>query len=155
MDVLAYINKSITKKKELNYLYLVLLHVLIGFLVFQIRSIAMVYAIGSIIFFITKILIQSNRPIVVLEAACYLAAAEVFFRMTGALIFYETGKYSVILFIIIGLYFYDFKEKVSVFVLYLFLLVPGIIVTYLKVTYDIDFRKTILFNISGTLSLKS
>ena len=153
MQALVSINKHITKTKEINYLYLVLGHVLIGFLVYLFKPIAIVYAVGAILYFILKILIQSNKPIVVLEAACYVAAAEVFFRMTDGLIFYETGKYAVILFIIIGLYFYDFKEKISIFVIYLLLLVPGIIVTYLNVTYQIDFRKTILFNISGPLSL--
>jgi len=153
MDVVAAWNSRINKTREVRYLYLVLLHALIGFIIFLYKPIAMVYAIGSILYFVLRILVQSDKPIVVLEAACYIAAAEVFFRMTDGLIFYETGKYAVILFIIIGLYFYDFKEKISIFVIYLLLLVPGIIVTYLSITYDINFRKTILFNISGPLSL--
>jgi len=153
MDVLVALNKRNIKHNEVRYLYLVFGHACIGYLVFLYKPIAIVYAVGCLLFFILKILVQSNKPIVVLEAACYIAAAEVFFRMTDGLIFYETGKYAVILFIIIGLYFYDFKEKISVFVIYLLLLVPGIIVTYLSITYDINFRKTILFNISGPLCL--
>ena len=35
-------------------------------------------------------------------AAAYIAGAEVFYRMNGAMAFYETGKYSVILFLLLG-----------------------------------------------------
>ena len=153
MASLGSLSRFVISVKEFKYLYLILLHVIIGYAIYLFQPIAMLYAVGSIIYYMVKILVQSNKPIVVLEGACYVAAAEVFFRMTDGLVFYETGKYSVIIFIIMGLYFYDFKEKIFVFVIYLFLLVPGIIVTYLSVTHDIDFRKTILFNISGPLSL--
>jgi hypothetical protein len=153
MSVISVLERSVNKTAELKFLYLVLFHILIGFLIYVFKPIAVVYALGSILYFVVRILVHSDKPIVVLEAACYIAAGEVFFRMTDGVILYETGKYAVILVILIGLYFHDFKEKVFVFIIYLLLLVPGIVVTYLSVTYDIDFRKTILFNISGPLSL--
>ncbi len=153
MSVISILEKNITRTKELRFLYLVLFHMLIGFLIYLFKPFALLYATGCIIYFIIRILINSDKPIVVLEAVCYIAAAEVFFRMTKGVVFYETGKYTVILLVIIGLYFHDFKEKTVVFVIYLLLLIPGIVVTYLSVTYDINFRKNILFNISGPLSL--
>jgi O-antigen ligase len=96
---------------------------------------------------------NSDNPLVVLRASSYIVAAEVFLRMTDGLIFYETGKYSVILFVAFGLYYHNFKKSANIFVVFLLLLIPGIVVTYLNIGYEIDFRKNILFNISGELCL--
>ena len=80
-------------------------------------------------------------------------AAEVFLRMTGSLIFYETGKYSVILFMLFGLYHHNFKRSANIYIIFLLLLIPGVLVTYFDINYETNFRKTILFNLSGPLSL--
>ncbi|UAB81208.1 O-antigen ligase family protein [Marixanthomonas sp. SCSIO 43207] len=83
----------------------------------------------------------------------YITGAEVFFRMTGAYIFYETAKYAVILFSIIGFFFYGFKIKAIPYVFYLLLLIPGILVSLENIGYDVNFRKAVLFNLSGPLTL--
>ena len=89
----------------------------------------------------------------VLQAATYMMAAEVFLRMTGGLILYETGKYAVILFVVFGLYFHNFHKSAYVYIIYILLLIPGVLVTYLDISYETEFRKTILFNLSGPLCL--
>ncbi|WP_457615996.1 O-antigen ligase family protein [Lutibacter sp.] len=107
-----------------------------------------------LVFFTIKIAKSSkNRVLHVLVAASYTAGIEVFLRMTKAYLLYETGKYLVMFFIVLGLFFEGFKKKAYPFTLFLLLLLPGIAVTYINLNYDIDFRKAILFNISGPLTL--
>lgn len=96
---------------------------------------------------------DSHNPLVVLRASSYIVAAEVFLRMTDGLIFYETGKYAIILFVAFGLYYHNFKKSANVFIVFLVLLIPGIVISYLNIDMEVNFRKTILFNISGELCL--
>ncbi len=114
----------------------------------------LIYLFLMLVFFTIKIAKSSkNRVLHVLVAASYTAGIEVFLRMTKAYLLYETGKYLVMFFIVLGLFFEGFKKKAYPFTLFLLLLLPGIAVTYINLNYDIDFRKAILFNISGPLTL--
>ncbi|MFK8059952.1 MAG: O-antigen ligase family protein, partial [Polaribacter sp.] len=77
---------------------------------------------------------------------------EVFVRMTGGFILYETGKYLVILFLLLGLLTGRFKQTFSIqYLLYLFLLLIGIIFT--QVPEGESLRKNVLFNLSGPIVL--
>lgn len=148
-----YLNERIKNLTGINYLNQVIFHLLIGFAIYQFRLLSVVYGLGILIYFVIKIMRESHNPLVVLRASAYIVAAEVFLRMTDGLIFYETGKYSVILFVAFGLYYHNFKKSANIFIVILLLLVPGIIVTYLDIGYEVSFRKNILFNISGELCL--
>lgn len=84
--------------------------------------------------------------------ASYLVGAEVFIRMTNGFILYETGKYGVILFLVLGIFVGKFKQVFSVsFVFYILLLLLGIVFT--KVPEGESLRKNILFNLSGPIGL--
>jgi len=86
-------------------------------------------------------------------AAAYIAGAEVFYRMNGAMIFYETGKYSVILFLLIGMFYKGTSSKTVPFWIYLLVLFPGVVVASFTLDYDVVFRKAIAFNLSGPVCL--
>ena len=86
-------------------------------------------------------------------AAAYIAGAEVFWRQTSALVFYETGKYAVILFLIIGMYFKGTSSRTVPYWLYIFILIPGIVVAAVTLNYQADFRRLIAFNLSGPVCL--
>ena len=86
-------------------------------------------------------------------AAAYVAGAEVFYRMNGAMAFYETGKYSVILFLLIGMFYKGASAKTIPYWIYLLILVPGIIMASVTLDYDVVFRKAIAFNLSGPVCL--
>lgn len=86
-------------------------------------------------------------------AAAYIAGAEVYFRMTDGMVFYETGKYAVILFLLIGMFFKGTSSKTVPFWLYLLILVPGILVASITMSYQAEFRKLIAFNLSGPVCL--
>ena len=86
-------------------------------------------------------------------AAAYIAGAEVFYRMNGAMVFYETGKYTVILFLLIGMFYKGTSSKTVPFWLYLLILFPGVVVASFTLDYDVVFRKAIAFNLSGPVCL--
>lgn len=86
-------------------------------------------------------------------AAAYIAGGEVFFRQTSAVVFYETGKYAVILFLLIGMFFKGASSKTVPYWLYLLMLFPGVVVASMTISYDGDFRKLVAFNISGPVCL--
>lgn len=147
------IRERIKKPTDLPYLNQVIFHAILGFAIFTIRPLSIIYTFGILIFFILKIIRNPNNPVIILQAAAYVMAAEVFLRMTGGLIFYETGKYAVILFMLFGLYNHNFKRSANIYILFLLLLIPGVLVTFFDINYETNFRKTILFNLSGPLCL--
>ncbi len=106
-----------------------------------------------VIYFIYRIVVKNNKQLEVLLACSYAIGAEVFFRMTKAYIFYETGKYLVIFFIILGFFYTSFNRKAIIYFLFLLLLVPAILVSFDLLSSDVNFRKSILFNLSGPICL--
>ena len=86
-------------------------------------------------------------------AAAYMAGAEVFLRMNGGMIFYETGKYSVIVFLVIGMFYKGASIKSTPFWIYLLILVPGIVLASQTLSYQAEFREEIAFNLSGPVCL--
>jgi O-antigen ligase len=85
--------------------------------------------------------------------ASYIVGAEVFIRMIGGFVLYETGKYAVAIYLILGLVLINKnKQAVAVqYLLYIFLLLLGILFT--QVPEGESLRKNILFNLSGPIGL--
>lgn len=84
--------------------------------------------------------------------AAYIVGAEVYIRMTSGFIFYETGKYIVILYLLLGMFIGKFKQIFSIqYVFYILLLLLGIVFT--KVPEGESIRKNIIFNLSGPIVL--
>lgn len=105
------------------------------------------------VFWILFIVIRKNRNNEALMAAAYISGAEVLFRMTEGIIFYETGKYSVILFLLIGMFFKGASIKTTPFWIYLIILIPGILVASQTLDYSVVFRKAVAFNLAGPVCL--
>ena len=101
---------------------------------------------------IPLIFINNNKNEEALVFSAYLVSAEVFLRMTKGFILYETGKYGVILFLLLGIFVGRFKQKFSVSLFfYLLLLLLGIVFT--RVPEGEYIRKAIAFNLSGPFVL--
>jgi hypothetical protein len=105
------------------------------------------------VYFIYKIILSKDRVKYVLLAAGYITGAEVFLRMTKAFVFYETGKYAVIFFMILGVFFLGFKKNAFPYIIYILLLLPAVLVSLDAISFDANFRSTVLFNLSGPLCL--
>ncbi|SHE87743.1 O-Antigen ligase [Psychroflexus salarius] len=147
------LTKRLKRPTEIPYLNALIFHVVLGFAIYLVKSLATLYFLGILVYFIFKILRNAKDKYVVLEAAAYITAAEVFLRMTDGAFLHETGKYSVIVFMLLGMFLHGFKRKALIFVVYLALLLPAVYVTYVDLPFGMNFRKNILFNFSGPLSL--
>ncbi|TVZ54870.1 O-antigen ligase-like membrane protein [Lutibacter sp. Hel_I_33_5] len=134
-----------------NKFIVIIIHILIGYLaIFSFFSKFIIIII--IIIGILLIIINKNKNEEALVLSGYIVGSEVFFRMTQGFILYETGKYAVILFLLLGLILGIVKQKIAIpFFIYLFLLIIGIVFT--KVPEGESLRKAILFNLSGPLML--
>lgn len=85
-------------------------------------------------------------------AAAYIVGVEVLWRMTGAKVFWESGKYAVAAVLLIALWRMPRKKPALNALLYLALLMPGAIITL--TTLDLaDARGRLSFNLSGPLAL--
>lgn len=150
-----YIKHKYNSSNKENYLTLVLLHVGFAFLIALIPVFSKVYFIGVILYFLHRIInaSESNKAKEVILACCYVVGSEVLFRMTSGAFFYEGSKYLVILFALIGLFFNGFSNKAYPYFIYLVLLIPSIIVAYITIGYDSNFRTNIAFVLSGPVCL--
>ena len=111
------------------------------------------YMLGVIGYFTYLIVVKRNKAQNVLLAAAYITGAEVFFRMTKAFVFYETGKYAVMFFMLLGIFYLGFKKSALFYVIYILLLLPAVLVSLDVIAYDANFRTNVLFNLSGPLCL--
>lgn len=145
--------REIPERYLYSYLNLAV-HIVLGFLLFFIEPLSLVYFFAIFLYFTYKIIRFPQDPKWVLMACAYVTGAEIFLRMTNGIIFWETGKYMVILFTVLGIYNQGFKLRSWPYLVFILLLLPGIFITYVSMDfYEVSFRKNILFNISGPLSL--
>lgn len=140
-------------RKEKNYILLILLHIVIGLVVFFIPPLskplaALVFLVG--LFLIVK---NQNKNQEVLLASGYIVGSEILFRMTGGIIIYEFAKYSIIIYMLMGMYYNGFSKYAIPYWVFLVLLIPGLLVATETLNLTTDLRKTISFNISGPVCL--
>ena len=134
-----------------NKLLFISIHLLLGF-ISTVLPIGKIYMSFVIITSIIIILITRNKNEEALYLSSYLVGAEIFIRAIDGAILYETGKYGLILFSLLGLFLGPVKAKVSVlFLIYILLLSIGI--TFTQVPPGESIRKAIAFNLSGPISL--
>jgi hypothetical protein len=145
--------KIVQKLLQVEYIKLLLLHVGIAFAIYLYEPLSMLYFFSVFAYFIFTILQKKNKNNEALMAAAYIAGVEIFWRMTGGAIFYETGKYAVIIFLFIGMLFKGTSAKTHPLWLYMLILVPGIVIASLSPDYDENFRKAVAFNLSGPVCL--
>lgn len=138
----------------LHKLKMIAFHIAIGVAIGFFQALAVYYLTAIFIFYTLVIINGNNKVYYVLAGAAYISSAEIFLRMTKAMPFWETGKYLVIFFMFLGMFFKGFKLQAWPILIYVLLLLPGIYIAYLNFNFfEESFRKTILFNLSGPLCL--
>lgn len=141
---------------ELNqnkYLFLIALHILIGAAVNYIKFLSDVYFASIFLISLYYIIKSKNKNNEVLYVSAYIVGSEIFLRMTDGSPSYEFGKYAVIFFSVLGMYYSGISKKATVYWIYLMLLIPGLIFGILMFEDESFLRKTIVFNISGPICL--
>lgn len=141
--------------KFLSDIKLVGLHILIAIVIYTFPIFSNIYFISIVGFFFFRI-IKANpnlRTLEILYACGYIVGAEVLLRMTGGSVLYESSKYLVIVFCVIGVMTTHFSQKSFSYVLYILLLIPSIFLAGLNQGADTVIRKAIAFNLSGPVCL--
>lgn len=114
---------------------------------------AKVHMLVAFVYFLYLIIKNSNKNHEALQAAAYMTGAEVFFRMTNAAPLYETGKYSVAGFLLLGILYQSIRRSAIVYVFYIALLLPSILVTLSYFDPEFNVRTSVIFNLSGPITL--
>ena len=141
------------KREEVVYLYLVALHAFLGFVFFLFPFFSKVYGIAILVFGIYFIIQSKNKQNEALLMAAYAVSAEIMLRMTGGTFVNEYGKYLVMLFLFLGMLFTGFSRNALVYWLFLFFLVPSVVLSTVTLDITTDVKKAIVFNISGPVCL--
>ena len=140
-------------KNENSYITLILFHVFIGFAIFFIEPLAKVYPFLIVIVGLFWVIKKQNSNHEVLFVCGYIVGVEVFLRMTKASPLYEFGKYGVMLFILLGIYYNGFLKGAIAYWIFLLLLIPSVFIATEVLNFSTEMRKTIAFNISGPVCL--
>ncbi|WP_289662989.1 O-antigen ligase family protein [Flavobacterium panacagri] len=141
------------KNKKLSYVALIVFHALLALIIYIIPFLSKIYgllvlAVGFSIVYRTK-----NKNNEVLFVSAYLVGIEVFLRMTGGNLNNEYVKFSVMFFMLCGMVYSNFSKSALIYLFFLMLLVPGILITASVAEIDIDVKKVLFFNLSGPFCL--
>jgi hypothetical protein len=141
--------------RTFNYTQLIFLHLLLGLVLYAIEPLRRVYFFALLGYWIFSIIvaIPSKKTYTVLLACSYMIGAEVLLRTTGATIFYEISKYTVILFILMGVFYNGVKGGAWPYFVFLIILVPSVLVASGKLGLELNFRTSIAFVLSGPVCL--
>jgi O-antigen ligase len=82
----------------------------------------------------------------------YIAGCEVLWRMNGAGVFYEFGKYAVIAVLLVALARLHVRRNRALALLYVGLLLPSMALTFAALDLDIA-RQQVAFNMSGPMAI--
>jgi hypothetical protein len=141
------------KNSQLSYINLIIVHIAIGFVIFLIPFLAKLYTLLIIVFGFVLMLRTKNRNNEALLICCYIVGVEVFLRMTEGNPLHELSKYLVVFFMLFGMFYKGFSKNSFIYIFFLLLLIPGIIIGANAHSFDTNVRKIIAFNISGPVCL--
>jgi hypothetical protein len=138
---------------DLKYTSLIVLHILLGFIIFNFEPLAILYGFIILIVGIFWIWRNNNQNEEALMVCAYLMGAEVFLRMTKGTVNHEYVKYSIIFVLFVGMYFKGFSRNALPYWIFLLLLLPGAVLGMVAFENEERLRQSIMFNLSGPLCL--
>ncbi|MCR4030961.1 MULTISPECIES: O-antigen ligase family protein [Flavobacterium] len=141
------------KQKSLSYTFLILIHAIIGLIIFVAPFLSKIYALLIPIVGLAIVVKNQNKNNEVIFVSAYLVGVEVFLRMTGGNFNNEYVKFLVIIFMVIGMFYSNFSIRSFLYVIFLLLLIPGILLVASIDNVDFDVKKAIFFNLSGSFCL--
>jgi len=134
-----------------NLLFFFALHVPLALLMFRVPEVGRVHAWAALLVGAAWAM-SGSHPSRVLCAAAYIAGSEVLWRMTGAPIFWEFGKYAVIAVLLLAIPRARPLRATNFPIVFFALLVPSIALTIAEAS-PARIRHEISFNLSGPLAL--
>lgn len=139
--------------KTITYIGLILFHTGLGFLLFLLPDLARFYGLLVLAIGVFIIIKNKNHNQEVLLVSAYLISIEVLLRMHNGVFFNEQGKYGVLVFMFLGMYYSGFSKNSLLYWFFILLLLPGVLIATTSLSLDVDIRKAIAFNISGPACL--
>lgn len=136
-----------------NYIALILLHFLIALAIFTIKPLGKLYLPIVAVLGFFWILKNENKNHESLYVCGYLMGGEVLHRMTGGYFVLEIAKYSIAFFCLLGIFFSGMSRKATVYLVFIVLLLPGIIIGSYTLSLQTDVRKNLIFNVFGPVLL--
>jgi len=136
-----------------NYIALIGLHVFMGVLLYLVESLSFILAHLTILAGLLWVFRNRNAGEEALLVAAYIAGMELIIRMTKGYFLWEYAKYSIILVLILGMYFRGFSRNAIAYWVFGLLLLHGIIIGMIEYGDNPRLRQAILFNISGPYCL--
>lgn len=130
---------------------LMILHLVLG--VFLLSAMfTKIYSLLIVAFGVLYIVKSKNKINEAIYWSAYMVGAEVAFRMSGGMMSYELPKYTVLLFLGLGLFVERTKHHISIsYIIYILLLLIGI--AFVDIPFNEAIRKAIAFNLSGPILL--
>ena len=98
------------EKEKNSYLSLIIIHVILGIALYYVPFTSTLYSITAFIIGAFYIIINKNKNNEALHVSAYIVGAEVLMRMTNGIPFYEMGKYAVIIYMLLGIFFSSFVK---------------------------------------------
>jgi hypothetical protein len=141
------------KNIKLSYVAAIVFHALVALIIFVIPFFSKLYALLIVLVGIIVIVKNKNKNNEVLFVSAYLVGAEVFLRMTGGNFNNEYVKFCVIGFMLIGMVYSNFSKSALIYLFFLMLLIPSILITTIYDDVGIDVKKVLFFNLSGPVCL--
>ena len=136
-----------------NYFKFLLIHLIIGWVIFVFPPLSKLYAIFIMFFGYSYVIKYKNKNNEVLIVAAYIIGAEVMLRMTDGMFINEYAKYNVILLMVLGMIYSGFSKYSFPYWLFLLFLIPGVFYGISQLNFETNIRKAIAFNISGPATL--
>lgn len=141
------------KNIKISYFALIIFHALIALIIFFAPFLSKIYALLIPVIGFILVYKNKNKNQEVLYVSAYLVGAEVFLRMTGGNFNNEYVKFSVVFFMILGMFYSNFSKNGFIYLFFLLLLLPGILTTVYNASVDTDVKKVLFFNLSGPVCL--
>ncbi len=132
---------------------LLLFHMLLALVMDSFRAVATVHAIGSLLIAV-KLAGSRKTHDLAIYACGYIATADVLWRMTKSMVFWEFGKYAVVA--VMGLILVNQKGRLGLSawgLLYFALLMPSVALAVGAQGLTNALRQDLSFNLSGPFSL--
>ena len=136
-----------------QYIKFVIIHLLIGLLIYIVPFVSKLYAISIILVGYRYVVLRKNANNEALFVAAYIVGAEVFLRMTEGNLFEQFAKYGVMGILLIGMIYRGFSKNALPYWIFGLLLLPAIFLSFFTLNFDTDIRKAITFNIIGPITL--
>jgi hypothetical protein len=133
------------------YLFCMVFHAALAIAGKRVGAIALLYPIATVLvaFFIAA---NSKRSDRIICAAAYVAGAEVVWRMTGGILFYELGKYIVLAMFLIALARLRQARPHVLALLFVVLLIPSSLIS-IRLLGLRDAREALSFNLAGPVMM--